>query len=59
MKSTIKTPINVLIPDGDDHTSLVLQVLNCLSLEKEIDVFVMTSNKHNYLKYSRLLLAQT
>lgn len=53
MKSTIKTPINVLIPDGDDHTSLVLQVLNCLSLEKEIDVFVMTSNKHNYLKYSR------
>ena len=52
MKKTIERPMNVLIPDGDDHTLLVLQVLNCLSLKKEVDVFVMTSNKHNYLKYS-------
>lgn len=49
----IQSHISVLIPDSQDHKLLVLQVVNCLSVHKNVKVFVMSSDKHNYLKYSR------
>jgi D-aspartate ligase len=46
--------ISVLIPDSQDHKLLVLQVINCLSLyNKAINIYIMSSDRHNYLKYSR------
>lgn len=48
-----KSDISVLIPDGDDHKLLVLQVINCLSLIKGIKIHVMSTNRHNHLRYSR------
>jgi predicted ATP-grasp superfamily ATP-dependent carboligase len=51
----IKSHISVLIPDSQDHKLLVLQVVNCLSLHKNIKIYVMSSERHNYLKYSRFV----
>ena len=45
--------ISILIPDSQDHKSLVLQVIHCLSLQKGIKIYIMSSDKQNYLKYSR------
>lgn len=50
-----RTPrnISILIPDSDDHKNLALQVINCLSLIKEVKIYIVSSNKHSYLKFSR------
>ncbi|MFP4846867.1 ATP-grasp domain-containing protein [Winogradskyella sp. PE311] len=45
--------ISILIPDSEDHKPLTLQVVRCLSIEKDITIFLMSSVKQNYLKYSR------
>jgi D-aspartate ligase len=49
----IKSDFSVLIPDSQDQKLLVLQVVNCLSLHKNIKIYLMSSERHNYLKYSR------
>lgn len=51
--SSKKKNISVLIPDGESH--LLLYVVNCLSQEKDIDIYVMSSNKHNPMRYSRYI----
>lgn len=52
-----KTPatISVLIPDSQDHKTLVLQVVNCFSFQKNIKLYVMSTERRNFLKYSRFV----
>lgn len=45
--------MSILIPDSQDHKPLVLQVIHCLSLQSNITIYVMSSDKVNYLRYSR------
>ncbi|GGZ68907.1 ATP-grasp domain-containing protein [Algibacter mikhailovii] len=45
--------ISVLIPDGETH--VLLYVVNCLSLEKGVDIYVISSKKKGYMKYSRFI----
>ena len=47
--------ISVLIPDGESDMTLVLQLVHCLSLNKKIKVYIMSSRKHNFLKFSRFV----
>lgn len=49
MKSKSKS-ISVLIPDGE--SSFLQIVVNCLSLVKNIKIFVISSNKSDFMKYS-------
>ncbi|UKM66390.1 ATP-grasp domain-containing protein [Flavobacteriaceae bacterium GSB9] len=42
---------SVLIPDGESH--LLIYVINSLSQIKELKVYVMSTNRHIPLKYSR------
>jgi hypothetical protein len=51
--NSIQSDISVLIPDSQDHKFLVLQFINCLALHKNIKIYVMSSDRHNFVKYSR------
>ena len=42
--------ITVLIPDGESPR--LLSVINCLSLVENVEVHVMSSRRHYYMKYS-------
>jgi len=44
---------SVLIPDSIDHELLCLQVLNCCSKIKNVNVFILSSKRHTFLRYSR------
>ncbi|WP_299129492.1 ATP-grasp domain-containing protein [uncultured Winogradskyella sp.] len=44
--------ISVLIPDTDNDKLLSLQVVNCLSVKKNIKIYILTSKKSNHLRYS-------
>ncbi|WP_248723024.1 ATP-grasp domain-containing protein [Seonamhaeicola sp. ML3] len=48
-----KDKISVLIPDGESH--ILIHVINCLSQIELVDVFVMSSTKHNPMRYSRYI----
>lgn len=43
--------ISVLIPDGESH--LLIYIVNCFSLTKEIKLYVMSNKSNNPLRYSR------
>jgi hypothetical protein len=45
--------ITVLIPDGESPR--LLSVINCLSLVENVEVYVMSSRRHYYMKYSRYI----
>jgi predicted ATP-grasp superfamily ATP-dependent carboligase len=49
----VPSNISILIPDSEDHKPLTLQVIHCLSLKKNVKIYIMSSDKQNYLKYSR------
>jgi predicted ATP-grasp superfamily ATP-dependent carboligase len=46
-------PFSVLIPDGSDHELLVLQVINCLAHQKGVKIYIMSSKRFSYLRFSR------
>jgi predicted ATP-grasp superfamily ATP-dependent carboligase len=46
-------PFSVLIPDGSDHELLVLQVVNCLALKKDVKIYIISSKRLSYLRFSR------
>ncbi|MGB5420492.1 ATP-grasp domain-containing protein [Algibacter sp.] len=48
-----KNQISVLIPDGETH--VILYIINCLSLVKDVKVYVMSSKKNDHMKYSRYI----
>jgi predicted ATP-grasp superfamily ATP-dependent carboligase len=52
MKKYTKT-ISVLIPDGEIH--VLMYVVNCLSLRKDIKVYAMSTKKNGYMKYSNVI----
>lgn len=48
-----KKKISVLIPDGESH--LLIYIINCLSLVKNVKVYIMSSKRHDHMKYSRFV----
>ncbi len=45
--------ISILIPDGESH--LLIYIVNCFSLVKGIDLYVMSGNKANPMRFSRYI----
>ena len=45
--------ISILIPDGEIH--VLLYVVNCFSLIKNVKLYVMSSDKNSHMKYSRFI----
>ncbi|MCA0153209.1 ATP-grasp domain-containing protein [Winogradskyella vincentii] len=45
--------ISVLIPDGEDN--MLLNVVYSLSLQSNITIYVLSSSKNHYMKYSRFI----
>jgi len=43
--------ISILIPDGESY--LLIYVINSLSQIKDIDIYIMSNQKYNYMRYSR------
>ncbi|MCA0133476.1 ATP-grasp domain-containing protein [Winogradskyella alexanderae] len=43
---------SVLIPDSDDHKLLSLQVINCFSNLKNVKIFILSSERNSFLRYS-------
>ena len=52
MKSNNKE-IAILIPDGEIH--VIMYVVNCFSLVKNVKVYVMSSKINSHMKYSRFI----
>ncbi|GAA4935223.1 hypothetical protein GCM10023314_04450 [Algibacter agarivorans] len=53
MKNNKTKQISILIPDGEIH--VIMYVVNCFSLIKNVKIYVMSSVKNNHMKYSRLI----
>lgn len=49
----INNKISILIPDGEIH--VILYVINCFSLVKNVKVYVISSKKDDHMKYSRYI----
>ncbi len=43
--------ISVLIPDGESH--LLIYIINCFSLVKGVELYVMSNTKNNPMRFSR------
>jgi D-aspartate ligase len=53
MEANNNQNLSVLIPDGESH--ILIFIVNCLSLNKNVKIFVMSSEKASHMRYSRLI----
>lgn len=48
-----KNRLSILIPDGENH--ILILIVNCLALQRNLKVFVMSSKKTCHMRYSRFV----